>query len=177
MPAFLPVITLLLALFGILLLIASRRMRQSTGLPEGEVIYQDTVRTTSQVFEALFSARYRLVGKPDYLVQEGDEIIPIEVKTSRPPIRPYDSHVMQLATYCLLVEDTYGVRPPYGIIQYGDEQHSFRVPWTDELREHLLNTLTAMRADLAAQDVPRSHNQAGRCRACSVRSFCDRALA
>jgi CRISPR-associated exonuclease Cas4 len=176
MSALLPVITLLLVLFGILLLIASRQMRQRTGLPEGEIIYQDTVRTTSQVFEALFSARYRLAGKPDYLVQEGSQIIPVEVKTGRPPIRPYDSHMMQLAAYCLLVEDMYGVRPPYGIIQYGDEGHSFRIPWTDELRGHLLGTLKTMRADLTAQDVPRSHSQAGRCRACSMHDFCDQAL-
>ena len=42
-----------------------------------------------------------------------------------------NSHIYQLASYCLLVEKTYGKRPPYGIIHYKDQD--FAIDYTQEL--------------------------------------------
>ena len=104
-----------LLLIGVLLLLAlwlylsAARSQRRSGLPQGRLVYADTGRW-SEVSRPYFSQRYRLTGKPDYLVETGDGLVPVEVKHGAAPVggQPYDSHVMQLAAYCLLVEDAHG---------------------------------------------------------------------
>ena len=163
----------LLAL-GLLLLSLARRGRARSGLPQGRVVYADT-GGWGRLERPLFSREFLLTGKPDYLVADGADVIPVEVKSSRSgQAQPYPSHVLQLAAYCLLVEECYGRRPPYGIIKYAD--CAFEVDYTPELEDELLATLEDMRADLAAGDAPCSHDEPRRCRACGYRQRCDQRL-
>lgn len=151
----------------------SNRQRRAAGLPGGRVIYTDT-RGWSKLEKPLFYAALELTGKPDYLVEQNGKIIPVEVKSSRAPEAPYDSHIYQLASYCLLVEKTYGKRPPYGIIHYNNRD--FSVEYTHELEQSLLELLTEMKRDGLKKEVARSHEQASRCRRCGFRSVCDQSL-
>jgi CRISPR-associated exonuclease Cas4 len=168
-------LALILLLVGVVALMWSRRARRATGLPGGKVIYTDASRW-QRAERPLFSRRHQLTGKPDYLVREGRAIIPVEVKSSRAPAEgPRAGHVLQLAAYCLLVEETEGVRPTYGIVKYADE--TFRVDNTAELRRTLLSTLDAMRRDLDRGKSRRSHTDAAHCRRCGVRAACDERLA
>ncbi len=167
-------LSLVLLLLAILFFWQSDRQRKSAGLPGGRVIYTDT-RGWSRVEKPLFYAALELTGKPDYLVEQNGKIIPVEVKSGRAPEAPYDSHIYQLASYCLLVEKTYGKRPPYGIIHYNDRD--FSVEYTPELEQSLLELLTEMKRDGLRKEIPRSHEQASRCRRCGFRSVCDQALA
>src|SRR3990170_591592 len=89
-------------LLGIALFWQSSRQRKASGLPGGRIIYADTSRW-EPLQEALYDPRLGLAGKPDYLVKEGEQVIPVEVKSSRVAHSPYDSHIFQLAAYCLLV--------------------------------------------------------------------------
>lgn len=164
---------------GVLLLRRGRDLHRSTGLPRGQVIYADT-DAWEEVHEPLISRRYGLVGRPDYLVQvqEGGQRypIPVEVKRAAAPPEPYPGHVLQLAAYCLLVEDTYRVRPPYGLLHYANR--TLRIPFTDELRRAVLDTAAAIRAARRAPNVDRDHQDPARCRACGYRQACgDQALA
>lgn len=157
---------------GLLLLRQANQQQERTGLPQGRVIYADT-GAWERVERPLFSHRYRLTGKPDYVLQDGDEIIPVEVKSGAAPVQPYASHVLQLAAYGLLVKETYGVHSSYGIIRYHDQ--TFAVGLAD-LEDRLLTTLDDMRQDAWADDVPRSHNNPAQCAACGYRPFCDQSL-
>ena len=65
-------LVLLIILTGFLLLWLGQRTQQQTGLPVGEVVYNDT-GAWQKVEEPLISRRYGLVGKPDYLVQVTDQ--------------------------------------------------------------------------------------------------------
>jgi len=103
------------------------------------------------VEKPLFYQALGLTGKPDYLVQQNGQIIPVEVKSGRAPEAPYDSHIFQLASYCLLVEKTYGKRPPHGIIHYNDRD--FAVDYTQELESKLLDILADMKRDEHRNDV------------------------
>ena len=58
--------------------------------------------------EMLVSETHRLRGRPDYILFKEGEYIPVEVKTGRTPQGPLFSHILQLATYCILLEETYG---------------------------------------------------------------------
>ncbi len=165
---------LILLALGLLLLWLARRGRARSGLPQGRVVYTDT-GGWGRLERPLFSRRFMLTGKPDYLVADGSDVIPVEVKSGQAPAQPYRSHVLQLAAYCLLVEECYGARPPYGMVKYTD--HTFEVDYTPELEDELLNTLDQMRADLVAGAAPRDHDTPHRCRACGYQQRCHERLA
>ncbi len=166
-------LALLLLLVGAVLLWLARRLRARSGLPAGRVVAAD-VGPWRRLDRPLFSRRHGLTGRPDYVVADGADLIPVEVKSARAPARPYASHVLQLAAYCLLVTETSGRRPPYGILRYADR--TFQIPYTQELEEQLLEILEAMREDLAAGDAPRRHQDPRRCAACGYREVCEEAL-
>jgi CRISPR-associated exonuclease Cas4 len=163
----------LLAL-GLLLLWLAQRGRARSGLPQGRVVYTDT-GGWNRLERPLFSRQFLLTGKPDYLIADGADVIPVEVKSSRAPAQPYPSHLLQLAAYCLLVEECYRRRPPYGIVKYADR--AFEVEYTPELEDQLLAILDCMRTDLADENAPRSHEEPRRCQACGYRRWCEQGLA
>jgi len=165
--------SLLLLLVAVFFFWQSGRRRREAGLPGGRVIYTDT-RAWGAVERPLFDGALGLSGKPDYLVRQGNAIIPIEVKSGRAPAAPYDAHIFQLASYCLLVEKTYHVRPPYGILHYNDRD--FAIDYTPELEFSLMDILAEMRRDERKQEVQRSHEQAARCARCGYRNLCDQSL-
>lgn len=157
----------------------AKRIRGASGLPSGEVVYADTA-SWQKVHHPLRSRRYRLSGKPDYLIYHEDMLIPVEVKTSYLPAngRPYASHRLQLLAYCLLVEERMGQTPPYGIIHYvGEPGGDVRVLFDEAARSQLLATMDAMRAAAGRDDVPRSHNNPRRCQQCGLRHVCGQSLA
>ncbi|MCL4260173.1 MAG: CRISPR-associated protein Cas4 [Anaerolineales bacterium] len=167
-------LSLALLLFAFLFFWQSNRQRSEAGLPGGRVIYTDT-RGWNKLEKPLFYAALGLTGKPDYLVEQNGKIIPVEVKSGRAPEAPYDSHIYQLASYCLLVDKTYGKRPPYGIIHYEDK--NFSVEYTHELEQSLLELIVEMKRDGMKREIARSHEQASRCKRCGFRSVCDQSLA
>jgi CRISPR-associated exonuclease Cas4 len=160
---------LLLALAGILLVIALR-LRRHTGIPWAPIRYIDT-DAAIQVEQPLVSRQYGVVGKPDYVIETRAGLIPIEVKPGRNASEPYDSDLLQLAAYCLLIEESTGHAPPYGLLRYA--RQTFRMPYTSELREYLLELLDDMREAEAEDDVVRSHNQRSRCHNCGFFDICD----
>jgi CRISPR-associated exonuclease Cas4 len=158
-----------------LLLFRARSLQEQSGLPDGKVIYRDSGVWYAND-EALHSTQQRLVGKPDYLVEKRNgEIVPVEIKSGRAPGAPWPGHVLQLAAYCSLVEEIYGVRPSHGILQYADQ--IFTVEYTAELQENLLDILQEMRLDSQAADVNRTHGDARRCVSCGFREKCKQRLA
>lgn len=168
---------------------AARREAVRSGLPAGTLLYSDTGRPVGRLAPAevgaegvkqekpLVSASLGLVGRPDYLVEAEDGVVPVEIKSAAGPAggRPYDSHVAQLAAYCLLVEDVLDARVPFGVIRYRDRE--LRVEFTEELRERALALLEEMRAARDAEEVHRSHDDPRRCAGCSMRDVCTEALA
>ncbi len=166
-------IALVIFIVAIIFFWQSTRQRREAGLPGGRVIYTD-MRAWGIVEKPLFNNDLGLTGKPDYLVEQNGKLIPVEVKTGRVPDAPYDSHIFQLAAYCLLVEKTYGKRPPYGIIHYSNRD--FAVDYTPQLESALLDHLAEMRRDELRTNVPRSHEDAARCRRCGFRKACDQSL-
>lgn len=162
-----------LILIAIALLAIARRLRLRSGLPAGQVIYSDTGAWQHNE-RVLFSPTYGITGKPDYLVRAGDAITPVEVKSSPAPAQPWPGHVLQLAAYCLLVEEALGARVRRGIIQYADKR--FVVDYTPALRAELLRVVDEMRLALREGDVHRDHADPGRCARCGVREVCDERL-
>jgi CRISPR-associated exonuclease Cas4 len=167
-------VALILGGLGIWLLVRAGAVHRQTGLPVGRVTYVDT-GAWDRCERPLFSGLHHLTGRPDYLVQSRQGVIPVEVKSGAAPEQPYQAHLMQLAAYCLLVEEQEGRAPPYGILKYDDR--AFEVDYSPALRAELLNILADIRQDLRARDVHRSHDEPGRCRGCGYRDRCEQRLA
>jgi CRISPR-associated exonuclease Cas4 len=164
---------LFLFILALVLLWFSSRQRKQAGLPGGRIIYTDT-RAWGEVEKPLYDAQLGLTGKPDYLVEQNGQIIPVEVKSGKAPDAPYDSHIYQIAAYCLLVQRTMGKRPLFGIIHYSDRD--FAVDYTPELESNLLDVLAEMRRDEVRTGVARSHEVPARCHRCGYRDLCDQKL-
>jgi CRISPR-associated exonuclease Cas4 len=166
--AFLPAFAFVLAL--LVWIHAGRRIARS-GIPEGLLISQDADRR-HEPRRPLLSFRHGLSGKPDYLVETTEGLVPVELK-SRDSLRsgPYASDTAQLTAYCVLVGDATGVAPPYGIIRYANR--SWRVQYTPATRDRVLRIVEDIRPTLNSHDVHRNHSQPGRCRVCGFREICE----
>ena len=168
-------LSLIFTLAGWLALNRAKRLRRDSGLPVGRLIYADTHDRRWQInHNPLYSPTYHLTGTPDYLVDTPKGVIPVEVKSSSAPDVPYLGHLLQLAAYCLLVEETTGHTPLHGWLKYADAL--YEVDFTKALREELLDTLAAMRQAYQAEAVHRHHHQPHKCRACGFYKVCGEEL-
>jgi len=163
----------LLLFAAVVLLALGLKLRRSTGIPWVRVRSSDT-SGWQRADAPLVSRRFGLVGKPDYIIEMRSGLVPVEVKPGRTATKPYESDLMQLAAYCLLIEDTTGNAPRYGLLRYASE--TFRLPYTDALRTDVIALLDEIRQDRLAQDVARSHHQGARCRGCGLNAVCDERL-
>ena len=168
-------LALLFILTAALLFLAAHRKKIHSGLPGGQIFYEDMGRKEA-VAQAFFDPRLNLTGKPDYIVRQGKALIPVEVKTGRTPPEPYDSHIFQLAAYCYLVDQATGIRPPYGLINY--PKQTFKIDYSLELEETLKLLIQEMRSKCQLNsEMMRSHEEPARCRRCGFRHVCDQRLA
>ncbi len=158
---------------ALLLFISSFRLKRRSGLPAGKVVYSDTSRW-GKVEKPLYDPALRLSGKPDYLVKQGRQIIPIEVKARSAPRMPYDGHIYQLAAYCLLVTREFSCRPHQGLIHYTDR--TFAVDFSPALEASTLAIIHEMQEQTEGSQVDRSHDNPRLCQSCSYRFICDQSL-
>ncbi len=165
----------ILVLLAIVAWIWSDRKRSNNDLSPGEIIYSDHGIWYPQS-QPLHSSNYHLVGRPDYLIEEPEgNIIPVELKSTVAPSEPHFGHVLQLAAFCLLVDEIYGLRPPHGVLQYHDK--AFAIAYTQELEDELVRYLTEMRDRMFIDELDRDHDESNRCVRCGLRDYCDQRLA
>ena len=151
-----------LALFAIRSSLLRRRARR-----DGALVSVDRASASGP---SLSSSEHRLVGRPDALrrLPDGREV-PIEIKhRATPRGGPTRSHRVQVAAYCLLIEDTTGRAPPYGLLRYSDGGE-FRLPWDDRARAELLE----VRASIALPYRGAATPSPARCARCAWRDGCD----
>ncbi len=114
----------------------------------------------------------RLSGRPDALIIEKGEIIPVERKPLGRKIR--DRYVAQLLVYMRLVEEFEGKKPPYGYLVLGKKCRQVKIYNTDERQEWLQKILDDMHKALDEGEekaVAAPHPQ--KCKKCKVRRHCD----
>ena len=164
----------LLAVLAFVALWTASRQRKAAGLPEGRVVAAD-MGSWKRLEKPLYDPTTGLTGRPDYVVEQGGHWIPVEVKSGWSPPEPHESHVFQLAAYCLLVEHTYGSRPSHGILHY--RNRTFEIDYTATLESELIGLLDEIRLQAGKRTAAsRSHNEAGRCQHCGYRKACDQKL-
>lgn len=87
---------------------------------------------------------------------------------------PYEGERLQLAAYCLLLEEQTGQPVRRGRLEY--RNRAIDIPFDAALRAALLESLRQLQQHQQARDVRRSHSHAARCRSCGFRTRCSDAL-
>ena len=125
----------------------------------------------------LKSRKYNLAGRPDYMINEKDSHVPVEVKTGRRPKAPFFSHVLQIGAYCLLSEETFQRSPSHGQIRYGFDSKPHEVEWEPKLKNLVVEKIEEMNDILDGKtEAHRNHKRAGKCNNCSRRKGCPERL-
>ncbi len=157
-------VALVLGSLGLLLVVLAGWGRGRRGLGPGRTVALDNV--------TLFSERLKLVGRPDRIVRKDGQLIPEEWKSSK---RVSHGHRLQLGTYFLLIEEEYGVQPPFGVVVLGDGSR-VEVENTDTLRSEVLAIAERIREHRArfTEEIP-VRQPAAKCRVCGQRSNCGQA--
>ncbi len=167
MSAELLLLVLLLAVAAYVLLARwTRSRRLAMGIGEGTIVSADdsVIRAPT-----LRSERLGLVGRCDHLLRVGDAYVPVEQKPSARRLQ--QSHILQVGALCLLVQDVYGARPPYGVIVLADGSQQ-RVTFSEELERGVVRTMAEMRRILATGEPPGPRWVGAKCRACGYHPVC-----
>lgn len=115
----------------------------------------------------LYSAKYELQGKPDYVFRSPflKKIVPVELKSGEigEEDLPHHGDLLQLGAYFLILEDVYGQKPPFGRIVYQD--YMFEIKNTTKIRNEVLATMKEMR-DMLEYGVGKAKPSFATCRPC-----------
>jgi CRISPR-associated exonuclease Cas4 len=77
------------------------------------------------------------------------------------------------------VQETFGKRPPYGILHYASSaknSRTFAIDFTPALEEATKSIITEMQSQSRRKQTARSHDSPARCARCAYRSACDQFL-
>lgn len=118
----------------------------------------------------LYAQRWGLSGRPDVVRTLADgRCVPVEIKSRSSPFGgPHRSHRVQVGAYCLILEETTGRAPPFGVLRYGDGQE-WRVPWDAAARSEVVRLLAEVRQRYDGRATP----SVARCAHCRWRAGCD----
>lgn len=169
------IVSLVLAGTIIAAVLARRKVQAalSTDGITGPVLYTDAAGKA----KTLVSPRHGLVGKPDYVIEEDGALIPVEKKTRvLGRGKPFKGEMLQLAAYCLILEDTSGQRIQLGRLQYDDRTED--IPFDPALRDSLTQVLGDMRdAEASVGEPARNHDSPAKCGSCEFSASCKDSLA
>ncbi len=135
------------------------------------LIYADQKKTdrNPDFGRLLYSAKYDIQGKPDYIYGRfiTDRLMVVELKSGKIGDRPlpHEGDYLQLCAYFLIIEDVYKRRPKYGKLCYQDAV--FLVRNTRKVRKRVLSVVKEMQAMLESGETERKANVSYPvCRAC-----------
>ena len=117
----------------------------------------------------LSSTRLGLVGRCDQILKIGRHYVPVEQKPTSRRLQP--SHVLQVGALCLLIQEEYDIRPPYGLVILAGGRREC-VPFNKELEQSVLTTMSEMRRAISSGKEPGPRWEAPKCQACGFRANC-----
>jgi CRISPR-associated exonuclease Cas4 len=146
---------------------AKAEKKGAPGLPKGEIVYTDADGSG----EPLLATSYPLSGKPDYVILSPDGVpIPVELKLDTRSEEAQPHHLMQVATYFVILEDLYPQPPTYGLLRYANKD--ITIPSTDALKRKLLRRLAEMERSDEQHPPALTYQLVSKCRTCPFQPIC-----
>lgn len=142
--------------------------RKDSGMTKGSIAVSiDGSKTL--VVRHYVSELQGLAGKPDAVINEEGNIVPVERKPLARKIR--DRYVAQLLVYMRLIEEFEGKKPPYGYLLLGPSCRRFRIENSPERQAWLQGIIDEMSA--IAQGAPcTAAPHIRKCVRCDVKEHC-----
>lgn len=147
---------------------AARKRHRDTGFAMNQVAVAMEGSSIRPAREYISTAQ-GLAGKPDALVQEGDDLIPVERKPLARKLR--DRYVAQLVVYMRLVEEFEGRRPSKGYLLLGESCRRVTIENSEAKQKWVGTLISEMRRVLDGEEAkPAPHPI--KCSKCDVRHRC-----
>lgn len=146
----------------------ARKRHRDTGFSLNEVAVAMEGSSIIPAREYL-STKQGLAGKPDALVKEGDDIIPVERKPLAKKLR--DRYVAQLVVYMRLVEEFEGHRPSKGYLLLGENCRRITID-NSEAKQKWVGTLISQMRNILDGEEARPTPHPAKCSKCNVRHRC-----
>ena len=118
----------------------------------------------------LHSERLGLAGKMDLLIVSKHGYFPVDFKYTRG--RPHRNHISQLSGYAVLVEEQYQTVVDTAFIYLVPVNELVAVKITQELKNEVRQTLTAIREMVREELLPPPTPVRARCSECEFRNYC-----
>ena len=164
-------ISAILILLSLLIKIKAKKLKFDNKIQQGKIIYSDL----NIPEKSYFSKRYRIAGKPDYIIKKNGQYIPVELKSGN-HLNAKKNHIYQLLAYCQLIEDNYNCYTPYGVLVYIDTSKQFKINFDPKRRFQLESIIKEMRKSITGDIIKRNHNEIQRCIKCSMRQYCNQKI-
>ena len=145
-------IIILIIVIGTIITSSSiKKIKQKSLVPFGyKLFYTDQKNNKNKskditYSKLLYSKKYNLQGKPDYIFKKGKNFYPIELKSGKIKNNkmPFKGDLMQLVVYFLIIEDVFKHKPKKGKLIYSDAV--FLVKNTKQIRNMAKTTIRSMR--------------------------------
>lgn len=137
----------------------ARRSLRPYGLEDGERRFNVRV----------YSGRLGLAGLLDEVIVTGEAAYPVDYKLAT---WASPSFVVQIAAYCLMLEDDWNVASPCGFLVFIESGTVERVEVDAGLRASVEEWLNEMREMIATERMPPPTTERARCDACEHRRLC-----
>ncbi len=116
----------------------------------------------------LWSEKLGLSGRADAVEFVGDVVRPVEYKSG---VRHGTAAELQVCAQAMCLEEMLGVEIPEAAVWYGGPRRRLSVTLSIDLRNHVREAVTRIRAQLQSGQLPEAPNDK-RCRECQLRPHC-----
>lgn len=118
------------------------------------------------------SEKIGLYGIIDEVYETEDGLAVIENKFMRAPKKPYPGHIYQAVAYAMLAEERIGKKVRKIVIKYLRDGKAFEMPLTEELKRHVLWTISRIKSIIEKEKLPRGNYK--NCGNCGFTKICGR---
>jgi CRISPR-associated exonuclease Cas4 len=125
----------------------------------------------SSASSGLFAKKLGLDGTVDEVADVGGGLVVVENKFMKSPMKPHPGHVYQAVAYAMLAEEALHKPVRRVMVRYLRDGKSFEIPVTEDLKRHVLWTVSKIKSIIEEEKAPRESNQK-KCRNCGYRKIC-----
>lgn len=117
------------------------------------------------------SQRLGLYGTIDEVAELDSGLVVVENKLMKAPKKPYPGHIYQTIAYAMLAEEALHKPVRRVILKYLRDKKLFEIPVTEDLKRHVLWTISRIKSIIDNERIPRetSHKK---CINCGYKKMC-----
>ena len=128
-----------------------------------------TKKSWSKLYVA--SEKLGLYGTIDEVDETNYGLVVVENKFMKSPRKPRPGHIYQAVAYAMLAEEALNKPAKKIIIRYVLDRKYFEIPITEDLKKHVIWTISRIKSIIEKEKIPREMNSR-KCMSCGYRKIC-----